>query len=105
MWEDWRNDEHAIYGYSFLTGEEFSITDVNLMSDFVVFDDMVIWKMSFDSETIYAYNLSTSEEFVVFRDLWEWWWCDPELIKIRRIAIHGDIVLWSDYRNCNCDIC
>ena len=86
VYQDNRNGNCDIYGYSLETNEEFRITtDPNdqLFPD--IHENIVVWLDKRDQEYhIYAYDLLTGEEWKISDSSA---WGDP--------AIHGDIIVWS----------
>jgi beta propeller repeat protein len=101
VWEDERNGNWDIYGYSFSTSQEFQITtDPSYQRNPTIYGDTVVWEDERNNNAdiynsdIYAYNLLTKEEFSITTDP-NSQWCP---------AIYGNIVIWSDNRNGNWDI-
>lgn len=86
-WEDVRNGNYDIYGYSLSTREEFPIcTDPHDQLNPVICGDIVVWKdLRNGNYNIYGYNLAAQEEFVVTQDTS--YQSNP--------SIYGDIVVWE----------
>lgn len=91
VWEDNRNGNWDIYGYSLSTQKEFQITtDPADQYDPAIYEDIVIWiDRRSEGESIYGYNLSTGEEFQIA----------TMVCAFSGSAIYGDYVIWIDVRN------
>ncbi|MBU7012960.1 MAG: hypothetical protein HXS46_19940, partial [Theionarchaea archaeon] len=67
VWQDSRNGNVDIYGYSLSTGEEFPITtNRNPQHSPAIYENIIVWQDNRNGNwDIYGYDLSTSTEFQV----------------------------------------
>jgi TolB protein len=96
VWQDERNGNLDIYGYSLSTKEEFEITtDSSHQRSPAIYGNTVVWEDNRNGNwDIYGYNLSTKEEFEITTDI------NDQLLP----AIYGNTVVWEDKRNTVSDI-
>jgi len=105
VWYDERGGGKSIYGYDLSTNQEFMLPptcdpqygSVGIDGEIVVWTD---WRngdradWSHGNRDIYAYDLSTGQEFAVC--------LDPNRQSIP--AVCGDVIVWADSRNPSADI-
>jgi len=106
IWIDKRNFSTNIYGYNLSTHKEFQVTSGHKIGwpYPVIYKDTIIWGVTyFDTRVIDGYNLPESKKVRIFRDFV--WQCEPESMKGTKLALYEDIVVWTDYKDCNRDIC
>jgi len=96
VWEDDRNGNWDIYGYTILSQEEFPITiNGSNQYDPAIYENYVVWMDERNGNyDIYGYNIMTQEEFPLIVN---------ESSQINP-AVYKDYVVWQDYRNGNWDI-
>ena len=98
VWHDERNGEWDIYGHNLATGQTFPVCVAN--GDQVrpsISGDIIVWEDRRNGDPqycgdIYGYDLSTSQEFIVYEDT-------GPILHARRPEVSGDWVVWSDYRS------
>ena len=103
VWEDERVLLSAVYGYNLETHEEFQIfAGSEWNKEPVVCGDIVVWrKNTYDYHIIEGYTLSEQKDFRVYRDFWLS--CKQDK-GVENLALHDDVIVWVDCRNCNRDI-
>jgi beta propeller repeat protein len=103
VYTDDRTGNPDIYGYNLSTHTEFQITtDINVQLLPAIYGNIVVWEDyrnddgSLTNSDIYGYNLSTHTEFPI---------CTEQNLQgfgffaIKALDIHGNIVIWADFRN------